>query len=73
MLILDGHNSHLTFGFLDYAFKNRILVLCLPSHTTDFLQPLDVALFGPLQHAYAQEVNRRVREYRPVTKDTFDS
>ncbi|KAG9127710.1 hypothetical protein FRC07_010633, partial [Ceratobasidium sp. 392] len=72
LLILDGHGSHLSFGFLDYAFRNRILVLGLPSHTTDFLQPLDVAIFRPLQRAYAQEVNKRVREHRPVTKDTFD-
>ena len=47
-LILDGHNSHGTFAFMDFCEKHRILVLCLPSHTTHALQPCDVGVFGPL-------------------------
>jgi hypothetical protein len=34
LLVVDGHSSHFSFGFLEYAQANRIIVLCLPAHTT---------------------------------------
>ncbi|KAF7335145.1 DDE-domain-containing protein [Mycena venus] len=48
LLILDGHNSHCTYNFISFAQKHRIIVLCLPSHTTHALQPCDVGVFSPL-------------------------
>ncbi|THU83056.1 CENP-B protein [Dendrothele bispora CBS 962.96] len=48
LLILDGHNSHCTYRFLDFADRHDIIVLCLPAHTTHALQPCDVGVFGPL-------------------------
>lgn len=48
LLILDGHNSHIHFPFVNFAEKHRIIILCLPSHTTHALQPCDVGVFGPL-------------------------
>jgi len=41
VLLLDGHFSHLSIESLFLAAKNRIVVLCLPSHTTSILQPND--------------------------------
>ena len=49
MLIIDGHGSHLTLDFIDLARANDIIVYCLPPHTTHVLQPLDVAVYGPLK------------------------
>jgi hypothetical protein len=48
LLILDGHNSHCTYRFCTFADKHRIIIICLPSHTTHGLQPNDVGVFGPL-------------------------
>ena len=48
LLILDGHNSHCTLIFCKYAADNKIIIICLPSHTTHALQPCDVGAFGPL-------------------------
>lgn len=48
LLILDGHSSHVNWGFVSLAESLRILVLILPPHTTQRLQPLDVSLFSPL-------------------------
>ena len=31
LLIVDGHSSHFSLGFLEYAQANHIIVLCLPS------------------------------------------
>ena len=46
LLIVDGHYSHFSLGFLTYCEENRIELFCFPDHTTHILQPLDVGLFG---------------------------
>ncbi|KIM25136.1 hypothetical protein M408DRAFT_52558, partial [Serendipita vermifera MAFF 305830] len=58
LLIVDGHNSHTHFKFLEYAHKNNVIVLCLPPHTTHKLQPCDVGVFGPLSSAWKKEVQK---------------
>ncbi|KAH7462731.1 hypothetical protein FOMA001_g18485 [Fusarium oxysporum f. sp. matthiolae] len=52
LLILDGHGSHMTKDFLFECCNNNIFVLFLPAHSSYVLQPLDVAVFGPLKRAY---------------------
>ena len=56
MLIMDGHNSHSTFEFLNYCANVKILVYFLPSHTSQILQPLDVAVFQPYKHWHGRAV-----------------
>ncbi|KAF8241457.1 DDE-domain-containing protein, partial [Wilcoxina mikolae CBS 423.85] len=56
LLILDGHVSHINYKFLTFCEANDIVVFCLPLHSTHVLQPLDVALFAPLQLAYRQAI-----------------
>ena len=38
LLIVDGHSSHFTCSFLEYAKAKGIVVICLPPHTTHVLQ-----------------------------------
>lgn len=46
LLILDGHASHSSsVEMLEFANEKNIQLLCLPSHTTHYLQPLDRAVF----------------------------
>ena len=52
LLILDGHGSHTTEDFMWECFNHRIHLLYLPAHTSHVLQPLDLAIFGPLKAAY---------------------
>jgi hypothetical protein len=68
---VDGHGSHLTYEFLQYAHNARIVIVGLPSHTTDFLQPLDRVIFRVLQRFYAQAVDERARNMETVTKRNF--
>jgi hypothetical protein len=49
LLICDGHDSHISGSFIAYCLQNRITLLILPPHTSHLLQPLDVAIFGPLK------------------------
>jgi hypothetical protein len=52
ILIVDGHDSHLTTKAIKYCIDNKIILLCFPPHATHMLQPLDVGCFGPLAQVY---------------------
>ena len=72
LLILDGHESHHSTGFELYCKENSIITLCMPSHSSHLLQPLDVGCFGPLKQAYGKKIEDRVRAGTThITKDDF--
>lgn len=55
LLILDGHASHCSsVELLETAEANNVVLLCLPPHTTHYLQPLDRAFFKSLKTFYYQ-------------------
>ncbi|XP_048521408.1 MFS-type transporter clz9-like [Dendroctonus ponderosae] len=61
-LILDGHGSHMnSFGMLETAAGNDIIMLCLLSHTTHFLKPLDQSFFKPLKSSFKLACDEFVR------------
>jgi len=62
LLILDGHGSHVTMDFLRYCDSTKILLCVLPPHSTQTLQPLDVALFKPLSTAYSKELSNHLHK-----------
>jgi hypothetical protein len=53
LLILDGHESYLNQDFKDYCLGNKILTLCMPTHSSHILQLLDVVLCLPLKRKYS--------------------
>lgn len=57
LLIYDGHNSHLTATTQETAKRNKIVIVCLPPHTSHALQPLDVAVFRPLKASWRSVLN----------------
>src|SRR5450432_3938234 len=59
LLLMDGHASHITTGAIKFCIASKIIVLCLPSHTTHLLQPLDVGPFRPLAMAYKTGILER--------------
>lgn len=62
VLILDGHSSHSSaVDMLETARDSNVILLCLPSHTTSALQPLDRAVFGPFKTFFNEETNRFMR------------
>jgi hypothetical protein len=52
LLILDGHNSHVTLDVVYKAKQNGLDLLTLPSHTSHCLQPLDYSVFRPFKCAF---------------------
>jgi hypothetical protein len=71
LLILDGHNSHCTFTFCKYAADKKIIIICLPSHTTHALQPCDVGAFGPLTQSWKCEVTLASQSLIAIRKDNL--
>ena len=49
VLIQDGHSSHVSIELVELACENNIHLLCLPSHTSHILQPLDIGCFKSKQ------------------------
>ena len=56
ILLVDGHNSHYTQGFLEY---HNIHILCYPAYTTHIYQGIDVAIFRERwEHEKGEKVNK---------------
>ena len=75
LLIVDGHSSHVSTSAILFCIEHDIILLCLPSHTTHILQPLDVSFFLPLSWAYKKQImlKKKVTEGQGyiVTKPEF--
>jgi hypothetical protein len=76
LLIVDGHGSHITEEFINYAISHRIWLAVFPPHSTHILQPLDVSVFSPLALAYSTALDRYILQnhgFAGVTKRVFFS
>ena len=52
LLVLDGHNSHVTLEVMKIAMQSGLDIISLSSHTSHALQPLDLACFAPFKAAF---------------------
>ena len=57
---MDGHSSHVNIEFIEFYWLHKIIPICLPLHSTHFLQPLDLVIFSVLKHLYLFIVNEFV-------------
>lgn len=57
LLIMDNHESHISIQSIDYAKQHGIVILTLPPHCSNKLQPLDVSVFGPLKGYYNRAID----------------
>jgi hypothetical protein len=72
LLILDGHASHESAEFDLFCKNHQIVPLYMPSHSSDKLQPLDVACFAPLKEAYGAAVMRSIQNgIHHIDKENF--
>ena len=75
LLFLDGHHSHLSISFIELAKSKNVHPFCLPSHTSHFLQPLDVGVYGPLKKIWKSILKEYKISSRAtnITKQDFPS
>ena len=52
LLILNGHNSHVTLEIVHKCREVRLDLLILPNYTSHRLQPLDVGVFAPFKRYF---------------------
>lgn len=72
LLILDGHYSHTrNLKVIDLARQNHVILISLPPHTTNCLQPLDRAYMSPFKFSYSKAIRKFIRLYGRVPK-AFD-
>ena len=76
LLIIDGHASHVkSTEILKYCISNDIILLCLPAHTTKYLQPLDRSVYKSLKSNFQTVTNlfKRRNPELSITKYRFGS
>ena len=75
LLIMDGHGSHVSIDVIELARANNIHLLCLPSHTTHILQPLDVGVFKSFKLNFSKACTRYLAANpgRVITNDRLAS
>ena len=75
LLLFDGHLTHFSIDVIKKAMDNDIILMKLPPHVTDVMQPLDVGMFSPLKKAWENLLNKNIsiREKSSLNKSTFVS
>lgn len=63
LLTFGGHLAHQSIEVIEKANAESVISLKLPPHTTDLLQTLDVACFGPMKQMWSKALNDWVSEY----------
>ena len=70
---MDGHSSHFSLEVCRLAKEKNISLIVFPPHSSHALQPLDVAVFGPVKKAWRQLVEEHARSnnFQNVEKADF--
>jgi hypothetical protein len=72
MLVVDGHESHMSAEFEAFCKDRKIITICLPAHSSHILQPLDVGCFSVLKRAYGIALEDFIKSHiTHVTKVEF--
>ncbi|XP_049944183.1 uncharacterized protein LOC126425255 [Schistocerca serialis cubense] len=69
LLILDNHSSHIPLDIFEFCKKHSIVMVTIPSHTSNKLQPLDVTFFSSLKSAFNREcdIYMKSQVYQKIT------
>ena len=75
LLIQNGHTSHISIELIELARANDVCILCLPSHTTHLLQPLDVGVFKSFKTHFSKACVSYLSKHpgRVITNDMIAS
>ena len=73
IFFLDGHASHLSYHLSKFCEEHDIILVALYPNSTQYMQPMDVAVFHTLKQAWIEKVNDwRIKNQQAVlTKVNF--
>lgn len=58
ILIGDNLRTHINLEIIRLCKEENIEFICLPPNITDKMQPLDVAVFGPMKRKWREELHK---------------
>jgi len=75
LLVQDGHSSHISIELIQLARESNVHLLCLPSHTTHVLQPLDVGVFKSFKSNFSKSCQQFLAKHpgQVITTDSIAS
>ena len=75
LLNMDGHGTHMSIELIELARSSGVHLLCLPSHTTHVLQPLDVGVFRSFKSYFSKACSKYLAAHpgRVITSDKLAS
>lgn len=50
LVFMDGHSTHVNIAVSEFCRDNKIILYCFPPHASHIMQPLDIAVYGPLKN-----------------------
>lgn len=74
ILFVDGHTSHFSIETSEFCAEKKIVVVALFPNSTHLLQPMDVAVFGPLKRSWRAAVHQwkyKNHNFKTLTKEHF--
>ncbi|CAF3985916.1 unnamed protein product, partial [Rotaria sordida] len=73
VLLMDGYHSHLSTRIIKYSMDHGIHLECLPPHTTNILQPLDVLTLSKMKRSWRELLSNHYKETNAetLTKQKF--
>lgn len=72
VLFVDGHKSHVTMSLYNFCEANQIELMPLCPNASEVTQPMDVALYGPIEYYWMTNYNkwrRRTSSDKLLKKD----
>ena len=72
---MDGHDSHVSIDVIQLTRDNDVHLLCLPAHTTDILQPLDIGVLKLFKSNFSKVCTKYLAAHpgRVITSDKLAS
>ncbi len=72
LLIIDGHESHISAQFQQYCQENDIITLCMPPHSSHLLQPLKASYGKQIENLVRVRINHITKlEFLPAFREAF--
>ena len=67
ILFFDGHASHLRYDMVLAAQSKRVHIICLPPHTSNAFQPLNVGVCAPAKKEWSKILKQYYLKSRKKT------
>lgn len=74
VVFVDGHTSHFSFDISEFCTEKKIVLIALYPNATHIIQPMDVAVFGPLKKKWRHAVHNWKFQHnscKSLTKEHF--